>query len=242
MKNSIDKVIEKAPSFKDIEIKSNLEKFRLFNRNLSGRKDDSGDDNDDDDNDDGNDNNNSRVSKAPVNLLELPDIPKQDLTGMAKNIEPETEKQPEKYGKNFGRFNYEIKKIELNSDVNEISPKAPEILSGVKFEARNELTLTSDLFQDLQESIKCLKSFGFCSDVKIQILRKESEKLAELVLSNEYALLMRRSKISINFATGNIFFEYHKKNTTKTSENKSNICCRLCLLHFRIFNVDKSLG
>ena len=91
-KNLIDKVTEKAPSFKDIEIKSNLEKFRLFNRNLSGRKDDSGDDNDDDDNDDGNDNNNSRVSKAPVNLLELPDIPKQDLTGMAKNIEPETEK------------------------------------------------------------------------------------------------------------------------------------------------------
>ena len=91
-KNSIDKVIEKAPSFKDIEIKSNLEKFRLFNGNLSGRKNDCGDDNDNDDNDDGNDNNNSKVAKALVNLLELPDIPKQDLTGMAKNKEPETEK------------------------------------------------------------------------------------------------------------------------------------------------------
>lgn len=91
-KNSIDKVIEKAPSFKDIEIKSNLEKFRLFNGNFSGRKDDSGDDNDNDDNDNDTDNNNSRVAKAPINLLELPDILKQDLTGMAKNKEPETEK------------------------------------------------------------------------------------------------------------------------------------------------------
>ena len=46
--------------------------------------------------------------------------------------------------------------------------------------------------------------------MKIQILRKKSEKLAELLLFNEHALLMRRSKISIHSETGNIFFEKKK--------------------------------
>ena len=71
--NSVDKKMKKAPSTKEVEIRSKLNSLRRFNNRLPGRKLPDDDDNDDNDNDDGfnfnfninsinNDNNNSSNS------------------------------------------------------------------------------------------------------------------------------------------------------------------------------------
>ena len=60
MEDLIKKLLIKILSLKDIEIK--LGKSRHFNKNLPGRKNDSGDDNED--NDDYNYNNNKNVTKS----------------------------------------------------------------------------------------------------------------------------------------------------------------------------------
>ena len=51
--NSVDKKMKKAPSTKEVEIRSQLNSLRRFNNRLPGRKLPDDDDNDDDDNDDG---------------------------------------------------------------------------------------------------------------------------------------------------------------------------------------------
>ena len=95
----IDKILEKALSIKDIQIKSNLGKVCLFNRNLLGRKDDSDDDDYNDDNDNNVNNDNNNGAAAPDNLSELLGVPKEDPTKTVKNEKPEFKNMEKKFRK-----------------------------------------------------------------------------------------------------------------------------------------------
>ena len=72
------KLLNNAPSVKDIKVKSNLKKLRVFDKSVPGRDNGSNNDDDGDNNDNADDNDKCNGAVTPDNLSDLPDVSKQD--------------------------------------------------------------------------------------------------------------------------------------------------------------------